>query len=112
MEKEKNLKNIRQEFRDKGIFYTPLALAEMKFKDVLNIFDPMQIRVIALGMQDGLDISPYANPEFSSLQMIELYAGIRDGLDVSKYADRNMCVDDMRTERHNQLIERNRKWVN
>mgnify|MGYP006990178956 CR=1 FL=1 len=39
--KQKSIKNIRQEFKDNGIFYTPLALAER-----LKSYDDFAVRLL------------------------------------------------------------------
>jgi len=41
---------------------------------------------ILLGLKKGLDVSIYAKPEFSGLQMQEIRLGLEKGLDVSIYA--------------------------
>ena len=39
------------------------------------------------GLQDNLDISIYANPDFSCFQMDQIRWGLADNLDVSLYAN-------------------------
>lgn len=46
-----------------------------------------QRREIALGKEEGLDVSLYSNPEFNWLQMEQIRMGLKDNLDASLYAD-------------------------
>ncbi len=49
-------------------------------------FDQYQAHEIRLGLEKGLDVSVYANPEFTPTQMAEIREGLEKGLDVSVYA--------------------------
>ena len=53
------------------------------------LFNNIQMREIRLGLEEGLDVSKYANPNFTPLQMKEIIEGLKKGLDISKYADKN-----------------------
>ena len=53
----------------------------------LGGFESSQMEQIRLGLEDGLDISMYADPKFNREQMKEIRLGLKEGLDVSKYAD-------------------------
>lgn len=46
-----------------------------------------QIKQIEQGRQEGLDVSIYARPEFTSMHMQQIRMGLLDGLAVEKYAD-------------------------
>ena len=58
--------------------------------DLYNIelasFDEEQFRYICYGLQDELDVSWYAKPEFDILQMEEIFLGLGEELDVEIYA--------------------------
>ena len=41
---------------------------------------------IRLGLEDNLDVSVYAKPEFESFQMRQIKSGLKRNLDVSVYA--------------------------
>ncbi len=50
-------------------------------------FDEDQKIEIQIGVESGLDVSSYANPEFMAIQMRQIRMGLQDCLDVSAYAD-------------------------
>lgn len=100
MPKTKSIKNIRQDFKDKGIFYTPPELAQ-KLKsyvdrEVDEVYDPTcgagsLLRVF------GNDVKKYGQElDEEQLNLIDLpnfegYAG--DTLEVDKFADRKFeCI--------------------
>ena len=58
-----------------------------QLKSIFNIFDIGQIDELHRGLMAGLDVSWYANPEFSVHQMSQIRQGLRAGIDVSKFAD-------------------------
>lgn len=49
--KQKSIKNIRQEFKDHGVFYTPLALAE-RLKSYVDI-EPKNVYDMIIGLHDA-----------------------------------------------------------
>ncbi|MBQ1902575.1 MAG: DUF342 domain-containing protein [Lachnospiraceae bacterium] len=49
-------------------------------------FDEDQMEEIRIGLEEGLDVSIYADPEFMPLKMEAIRIGLEKGLDVSKYA--------------------------
>jgi hypothetical protein len=49
-------------------------------------FEPNALDEIKLGVEQGLDVSCYASPEFDYCQMYQIRTGLRDGIDVSIYA--------------------------
>ena len=53
----------------------------------LSLFNEEQFKYICYGLEDKLDISWYANPEFSDLQMEEIFLGLENNIDVSHYAN-------------------------
>lgn len=55
--------------------------------DLLSNFDEDQIDEIREGLEEGLDVSSYAKPEFDCYQMEEIRKGLENKLDVSSYAD-------------------------
>ena len=54
----------------------------------LKQYDEDQMEEIRIGMEEGLDVSIYADPEYMPLQMEAIRIGLEKGLDVSKYANR------------------------
>lgn len=54
--------------------------------DWVNQFTPQQLSVIKTGIERGLDVSHYANPEFDEWQMYQIRNGVVSGVDVSIYA--------------------------
>lgn len=51
-----------------------------------NRFDEKQKQALREGLENGLDISVYANPSYDSYQMNEIRWGLEKNLDVSPYA--------------------------
>lgn len=58
-------------------------------------YDWYQGKQIYLGMQAGVDVSIYTNPEFSFTQMREIKEGLMNGVDARLYADPKLSVDEM-----------------
>lgn len=50
-------------------------------------FSPYQTDEIREGLEEGLDVSVYADPKFRWNQMAEIRRGLESGVDVSVYAD-------------------------
>lgn len=48
-------------------------------------FNGLQMEQIRLGLENGLDVSVYAKPEFEDYQMREIRRGLENGLDVNTY---------------------------
>ena len=51
-----------------------------------NEFDEKQLEAINEGIEEGLDISKYADPKFTVWQMIAIQRGLRKGLDVGWFS--------------------------
>ena len=51
---------------------------------------------IRIGMESGLDVSVYMDPEYSNEQMKQIRYGMEHDLDVSKYADPSISVSEMK----------------
>lgn len=49
-------------------------------------FESNALNEIKEGIEQGLDVSYYASPEFDYCQMYQIRLGLRDGIDVSVYA--------------------------
>ena len=47
---------------------------------------------IRQGLEDGLDVSWYAKPEFDYQQMEQIRLGLEEGLDVSYYANPKITI--------------------
>lgn len=54
--------------------------------DWTRLFGPWQIEEIQKGLDAGIDVSRYANPEFDKRQMEEIRLGLQNGVDVTIYA--------------------------
>jgi hypothetical protein len=64
----------------------PRMLSQMDFGQKTQIIN---------GINKGLDVSIYANPEFDANQMEVIKEGLQDGLDVSYYADPRFDTEQM-----------------
>lgn len=67
---------------------------------VLNMeraeFTAEQEQEILLGIEEGLDVSPYSNPELNWLQMEQIRMGLKDKVDASVYANPAYSYETMR----------------
>ena len=66
--------------------YNNLNIKNLVKTDWINNFEEEQKVEILEGLKKDLDISIYANPEYSWVQMKEIRWGLEDNLDVSWYA--------------------------
>lgn len=55
-------------------------------------FNNVQKNEIRKGIEDGIDTSVYAKPEFDVTQMQEIRLGLKNGLDVSIYANSDLII--------------------
>ena len=62
---------------------------------------------IRKGLENGIDVSIYAKPEFNWRQMREIREGLETGIDVSSYADPNIPW----TQMHNMRPQLTYKYV-
>ena len=53
----------------------------------MGVFNDDQMFEIREGLEDGLDVSVYADPKYDGHQMSRIRWGLEDGLDISMYAD-------------------------
>ena len=60
---------------------------------------------IKLGLEDKLDVSWYANPEFNLYQMKQIRLGLLNNIDVSIYAKKELNWKKMREIREKALKE-------
>ena len=67
--------------------YNNLTIDNLTKTEWFNQFDEYQQLEITEGLEDNLDVSIYAKPEYSSLQMLKIKEGLKQNLDVSKYAN-------------------------
>ncbi|MDE7031011.1 MAG: FapA family protein [Lachnospiraceae bacterium] len=73
---------------------------EMHFPMTENdAYQKAQHQELKLGMEQGLDVSLYANPEFNWLQMEQIRLGLKDKLDVSVYTNPAYSYETMRQVR-------------
>jgi hypothetical protein len=76
---KKRIESINKESRDDisiGISYTVDLLPEAKY-------NADQLRKIFYGIENGVDISKYYDPEFDADQMAQIYLGLQHGIDLS-----------------------------
>ena len=74
--------------------YNALELAELilcynqqlPLEKFAKLSDHRRMREVRLGLEEGVDISPYAANEFDWLQREEIFEGLSHRLDVSMYA--------------------------
>ena len=62
----------------------------------MGVFDDDQMRWIRDGLEQGLDVSWYADPKYNGDQMLQILVGLERGLDVSVYADPKYDENQMR----------------
>lgn len=55
----------------------------------------IQMQQLRLGLEQGLDISVYSDPEYDWFQMEEIRKGLIDKVDISKFADKSISFDRM-----------------
>lgn len=65
---------------------------------------------IKWGLENNLDVSVYANSDFSVEQMREIAIGLIEDLDVSKYAKPEITVEEMRKIIEELKDEKLRVW--
>ena len=85
--------------------YNNLTVENLTKTEWFNQFDKDQQEEILEGLQANLDVSIYANKEFTSLQMFEIRLGLVDNLDVSLYAKPNLSWAKMNDIREDLLKE-------
>ena len=85
--------------------YNNLTVDNLTKTEWFNQFDKVQLEEILEGLQANLDVSIYANKEFTSLQMFEIRLGLVDNLDVSLYAKPNLSWAKMNDIREDLLKE-------
>lgn len=49
-------------------------------------YNEFQLSRIRADLEEGIDVSIYAKPEFDKSQMFEIYSGLRKGLNATIYA--------------------------
>lgn len=52
----------------------------------LKLFNKLQLIQIKLGIENGIDITIFANPYYSHTQMRQIRWGLENDIDVSKYS--------------------------
>ena len=66
--------------------YNNLNIENLLKTDWINQFNKKQQKLILEGLEDNLDVSLYAKPEFDSSQMYQIRLGLETNIDVSIYA--------------------------
>ena len=72
-------------------------------------FDDFQMNAIRTGLEDNLDVSVYAKPEFDEFQMNQIRWGLKNNLDVSIYA--NPRFDWVQMKAFREKLENDKKYV-
>ena len=75
--------------------YNNLSVDNLVKTEWFNQFDEFQQKQIRTGLEDNLNVSIYANPEFNIYQMNQIRLGLLDNLDVSIYAKSELSVEEM-----------------
>ena len=87
--------------------YNNLSVDNLVKTEWFNQFDEFQQKQIRTGLEDNLNVSIYANPEFNIYQMNQIRLGLVDNLDVSKYAKPEISAKQMRQIREKLKNEQN-----
>lgn len=66
-----------------------------QLQKLLKGFDIRQTCEILFGLEQGVDVSIYANTKYNHEQMCQLRRGLINGVDVSVYADPRFCSRQM-----------------
>ena len=85
--------------------YNNLNIENLINTEWFNQFDKYQQEEIKLGLEDNLNVSLYAKPEYSTEQMKEIRLGLKDNLDVSIYANPDIYWRQMKEIREELLKE-------
>ena len=87
--------------------YNNLTIDNLIKTDWFNQFDGNQKKEILKGLEDKLDVSWYANPDFSTYQMREIRYGLEEKLDVSWYVNPKFYSEQMKEIRKGLHFEVN-----
>ena len=85
--------------------YNNLTIENIIKTDWFNQFESFEKNEIHRGLQENLDVSIYAKPEFNFFKMYQIRLGLKDNLDVSKYAKSELSWKQMREIREQLLKE-------
>ena len=75
--------------------YNNLSVDNLIKTEWFNQFDEFQKKQIRTGLEDNLNVSIYANPEFNVYQMNQIRLGLQDRLNVSIYAKKDFSSEQM-----------------
>ena len=67
--------------------YNNLTIENLTKTEWFNQFNKEQQRCILYGVKKNLDVSLYANPEYSSLKMCSIISSLEHNIDVSYLAE-------------------------
>ena len=87
--------------------YNNLTIENLMKTEWKNQFDREQLFQIKMGLEGNIDVSIYANPEYTRKQMYEIREGLEQGLDVSVYAKPEIDGFDMSRIREKLLLKKN-----
>ena len=80
----------------------------------LNTHNHNQLHQIRLGMESGVNYHIYEDVRFKQAQMAELLKGLQEGIEVSDYADFTLSIESMRKRRADLMkkkMEQERKAI-
>ena len=63
--------------------YNNLTIENLKETEWFNQFDKAQQKHILYGIEKNLDVSLYANPDYSSLKMCSIISSLEHNIDIS-----------------------------
>ena len=87
--------------------YNNLSIENLKKTEWFNQFNENQKHRIIKGLNDNLDVSIYANPDFDDRQMDILRLGLKANIDVSVYAKTEISWREMEQIRKKLENEQN-----
>lgn len=86
-----------------GIPDDPAIIAAMKEYKQWGVFDVRQLSEIYAGLTSGVDVSVYATPVYTFLQMCAIRHGLEEGIDVKWYEDPSLDLFEM-AKIHDRLL--------
>ena len=92
--------------------YNNLTVENLTKTEWFNQFDEFQKKQIRTGLEDNLNVSIYANPEFNIYQMNQIRLGLVDNLDVLIYAKKDFDWKQMEEIRKRLIKEVREKSEN
>ena len=85
--------------------YNNLSIENLTKTEWFTQFDKNQQQVIIVGLEEKIDVSIYAKPEYNWEQMNEIRFGLLNNVNVSEYANSKYSWQEMRKIRI-KLVEK------